>query len=156
MAKRLGEQMLSHLSPNSIIVRTSWLYGWPREQKNFVTTMLHLSETRSELSVINDQRWAPTSTIDLVDAITKLVNNYSQYQWKILHLCNQTPRWWITRFDFAKEIFTYLHTDITLAWVPSSEYPTKAQRPQYSRLINDSDIPLPDRKASLHQYLEMI
>ena len=55
MSKYLGEKLAIEENKNTIIVRTSWLYGGGREFKNFVNTMLKLSETRNELKVVNDQ-----------------------------------------------------------------------------------------------------
>lgn len=55
ISKYLGEKLALEENGNSIVVRTSWLYGGGKEYKNFVNTMLKLSETRSELKIINDQ-----------------------------------------------------------------------------------------------------
>ncbi|MGB2081456.1 MAG: SDR family oxidoreductase, partial [Psychrobacter sp.] len=52
--KRLGEQALQDISPpNSIIIRTSWLYSL--FGSNFLTTMLRLGPEREQLNVVNDQ-----------------------------------------------------------------------------------------------------
>lgn len=155
-AKRLGEQCLLRLCPTAKIVRTSRLYGWWTPFKNFVNTMITLGETRSELSIINDQRWAPTFTHDLVVAITRLIQERDQQTQSVFHFCNQTISGWITRYDFAKEIFTHTNNPLMCIPIPSSNYPTKAQRPTYSRMINNSTIQLPDWKDSLHQYLNSL
>ena len=152
-AKRLGEQILLRTCPNAKIVRTSWLYGGTREIENFVNTMLHCSETKIELSIINDQRGAPTHTSDLVQAIVCLVQERENHQQKIFHFCNKARAWWVTWFDFAQEIFALAKKTMKLNPIPSSQYPSKAPRPHHSRLINDSDIQLPDRKESLEKYL---
>jgi dTDP-4-dehydrorhamnose reductase len=153
-AKRLGEQCLLRLCPTAKIVRTSRLYGWWSTFKNFVNTMTTLGETKSELSIINDQRWAPTFTNDLVVSIARLIQERDQQTQSVFQFCNQTTPGWITRYDFAKEIFAHTNNLITCISIPSSNYPTKAQRPIYSRMINDSTIQLPNWKESLHQYLD--
>ena len=153
-AKRLGEQCLLRLCPTAKIVRTSRLYGWWSTFKNFVNTMITLGETKSELSIINDQWWAPTWTNDLVTAISTLLEQWDNYADIIFHFCNQTERWWINRFTFAQEIFAQQWKNIVLNPIPSSQYPTKAKRPMHSWMINTSDIKLPDWKDSLHYYLD--
>ena len=113
-AKRLGEQILLRTCLNAKIVRTSRLYGGDREVKNFVNTMLRCSETKTELSIINDQRWAPTYTSDLVQAIVCLVQERQSHQQRIFHFCNQTKVWWVTWFDFAQEIFSLANKSMKL------------------------------------------
>ena len=65
-SKLMGENFVREFCSKYFIVRTAWLYG---EGNNFVRTMLKLSETNSELNVVNDQIGSPTSTVDLAKAI---------------------------------------------------------------------------------------
>lgn len=152
-AKWLWEQSVLLLWSQGKIVRTSWLYGGGKQFKNFVNTMITLIQTKSELSVVSDQWWAPTYTSDLVRAIAELVASRDIQTAQIFHFCNHTHQWWITRYEFAKEIFDYSHQSLILHPVGSDAYPTKAKRPFHSWLINKSTIQLPDWKESLHKYL---
>lgn len=152
-AKRLGEQIALRSCPHIKIVRTSRLYGGWLTFKNFVNTMINLSQTKTELSVINDQRWAPTYTNDLVSAVKQLVSNRDSYPERIFHFCNNTEPGWITRYHFAQQIFDDAQTPIILHPITSDQYPTKAKRPAHSRMINNSPIQLPNRKDSLRQYI---
>lgn len=154
IAKWLGEQSLLSFCPTAKTVRTSRLYGWGKEFKNFVNTMMTLWKTKSELSIINDQWWAPTWTNDLVAAIYTLLIQWDNYTDMIFHFCNQTEQWWITRFNFAQEIFNQQCINIDLNPIASIQYQTKAKRPTYSRMINTSDIQLPHWKKSLFLYLD--
>jgi dTDP-4-dehydrorhamnose reductase len=154
MSKYLGEKLALGENPRTIIVRTSWLYGGelydgnPEKKwvfKNFVNTMLRLSETRNELKIVDDQYGIPTSCVDLSFAIAQLIEkNFDQDEISnILHLSNTASEGSMSWADFAREI------DCS-----SSEYPTKAKRPSFSVLKNDSDILLPDWKLSLINFLQ--
>jgi dTDP-4-dehydrorhamnose reductase len=82
MSKYIGEKLSLEENPETIIVRTSWLYGGeiytgdiPENgvYKNFVNTMMKLSETRDELRVVSDQHGIPTNCRDLSEAIALII-----------------------------------------------------------------------------------
>lgn len=172
MSKYLGEKLALSENPRTIIVRTSWLYWWElwiindklwmQEQrkawvfKNFVNTMLRLSESKSELRVVSDQHWTPTSCVDLSQALVEVIENIEEreYEGKIFHFSNSCREGSVTWADFAREIFQLTWKDTNVIGCNSSEYPTKAKRPSWSILKNDSEIMLPDWKQWLKQYLK--
>lgn len=154
MAKYLWEVIAKKENEDTIIIRTSWLYGWGSQFKNFVNTMLQLSETKKELKIINDQFGNPTNAKDLTKAISQVIENIEKQRGKILHFSNETENNGITWFDFAKEIFTIKEKKIILVPCSTSEYPTKAKRPAFSKLMNNSDIKLRNRKEGLRDYLD--
>jgi dTDP-4-dehydrorhamnose reductase len=156
MSKYLWEQLAIEEYPRTIIVRTSWLYGgeiWIF--KNFVNTMLRLSETRDEVKVVDDQHGIPTSCVDLSFAIAKLIEETVDQDeiGGIFHLSNSCEQGSITWADFAREIFALSWREMRVIDCSSSEYPTKAKRPNYSILKNDPDILLPDWKIGLARYI---
>jgi dTDP-4-dehydrorhamnose reductase len=119
MSKYLGEQLAIDENPRTMIVRTSWLYGGFAEDrrqktedrkvfKNFVNTMLRLSETRDQMKVVDDQHGIPTSCVDLSFAIAELIeaNVDADEVGGIFHLSNSCEQGSITWADFAREIFT--------------------------------------------------
>ncbi len=156
MSKYLWEQLAQTENPETIIVRTSWLYGGGKDFKNFVNTMITLALTRSELKVVNDQHGIPTYTRDLSRALTDIIEDIDTYRGRILHLSNTAETWSITWYEFAQEIFHQTHTDISVIPCTSQEFVSLAVRPQYSKLINESDIVLGNWKDWLREYLSTL
>lgn len=125
--KLAGEQFVQQFAKDYFIIRTAWLYG---DGKNFVKTMLRLSETNSEVRVIGDQFGTPTSTVELAKAISVLLptENYGLFH----GTCEGACSW----ADFASEIFRLAGKDTKVNYITTAEYPAPAVRPAYSVLEN--------------------
>lgn len=150
LTKYLGElEALKH--NKTFVVRISWVFGI--NGKNFVRTMLKLSETRKELNVVSDQVGSPTYTVDL----SKLLIDMSETEkYGVYHATN---RGFVSWYEFAKAIFESNNIDMKLNAIPSSEYPTKATRPTNSRLskqnlVNNGFNELPTWEDALDRYNE--
>lgn len=152
MSKYLWEKLALKENKNTIIVRTSWLYWWGKDFKNFVNTILKLSETRNELKVVNDQFWVPTFTKDLVNALSEVIETIGSHKWKIFHFSNSSQKR-VTWFDFASEIFKLSERKTIVIPCSSSEFVTKAKRPTYSYMKNNSIVRLRDWKDGVKDYL---
>ena len=129
--KLAGEEFVKQFSTKYFIVRTAWLYG---DGKNFVKTMLRLSETMDEISVVNDQIGSPTSTTVLSEIIEQLIwtDNYGTFH----GTCEGTCSW----AEFTEEIFRLEGKRTKVKAITSLEYakqhPDAATRPAYSVLDN--------------------
>lgn len=152
MAKYLGEILSKQENPQSIIIRTSRLYGWGKEFNNFVNTMIRIWNEKNEVKVVNDQFGSPTYTIDLCKAIVKITENIETYRGEILHLSNQTENNGISRFEFAKEIFKVAGVKAKLIPCSSEEFITKAKRPTNSKLLDSNNFNLGNRKIAIIEY----
>jgi dTDP-4-dehydrorhamnose reductase len=64
--KLIGETLAAERCPNSVILRTAWVYS--PLGTNFARTMLRLNETKDEVSVVADQLGNPTYALDIADA----------------------------------------------------------------------------------------
>ena len=124
-----GEIVIKQLAPNSIIIRTAWLYS--PHGKNFVKTMLSLGTTRSELNVVYDQVGTPTSATDLAHTILLILSS-GKWEPGIYHFSNEGVVSW---YDFTKAIHRIAGIGTChVRPVLTAEYPTKAHRPCYSVL----------------------
>lgn len=129
MSKAESEKIVTNYY-KSFIVRTSWVFGI--NGKNFVKTMLKLSETKSELQVVGDQFGSPTYTVDLAKL---LVDMSVTEKYGIYHANNAGYCSWA---EFADYIMKANNKDVTVHAITTSEYPTKATRPLNSRLSKES------------------
>ena len=128
-SKLCGEVAIAEEYPNrSYVVRTAWLYS--PHGGNFVKTMIRKARTASPVRVVSDQLGQPTLAADLAQHVVDLVANQAPFG--IFHGTNSGVASW---YDLTVEIYTQLGVDTSLVSpVPTSEYPTKAVRPQYSVL----------------------
>ncbi len=126
--KLMGEQEALKHCPNTVIIRTAWLYS--TFGNNFVKTMLRLGQEKDSLGVVFDQIGTPTYARDLAEAIfTILVKGVVP---GIYHFSNEGVCSW---YDFTRII--HILAGIGTCRVRplhTSEYPSKANRPAYSVL----------------------
>jgi len=145
-----GENALLHVNlPNSIIIRTSWVYS--RYGTNFVKTMLRLGRERASLGVIYDQVGTPTYARDLAKTILEILPKINNTQTEIYNYSNEGVLSW---YDFAQEIMKIAKLTCKINPIETKEYPTPAKRPHYSllnksKIKNDFAVEIPYWKDSL-------
>lgn len=127
-SKLEGERQAIQLNPDSIIIRTSWIYS--EYGKNFVKTILKLISEKKEINVVNDQVGSPTCAADLAEAIMRII---SIQNWRagIYNFSNDGVISW---YDFALAIKELTGSNCIIHPIPTSQYPTPAKRPMYSVL----------------------
>ena len=126
--KLVGELNVQKLCPQSMIIRTAWLYS--TFGNNFVKTMIRLGKEKTELGVIFDQIGTPTYAHDLAVAIMTAVNKGVVPG--IYHFSNEGVISW---YDFTKAIHRLAGiTTCHVRPLHTAEYPTPAARPHYSVL----------------------
>ena len=132
-SKLKGEELLMKNNPESVIIRTAWLYS--RFGNNFVKTMLRLGKERDELRVVFDQVGSPTYAADLAKAILTIIEKTERGEAEfvpgIYHYSNEGVISW---YDFAYHILNLSEEDCRITPVLSEEYPVPAPRPAYSVL----------------------
>src|SRR5262245_22656446 len=139
-SKLLGEQLVAAANSNHAILRTAWVYS--PFGKNFARTMLSLARSHDEISVVGDQRGAPTNALDVADCIFKVLGNLvaSPDDSAIRGVFHMTGGGETNWAEFAMAIFAASATNdgpfSQVRLIASSDYPTKARRPLNSRLDN--------------------
>jgi dTDP-4-dehydrorhamnose reductase len=128
--KLFGDIACLKNNPSSIIIRTCWLYS--SFGKNFVTNMINLMKSKSELKIINDQVGSPTYAGDLAKTILDLIIN-KKWIPGIYHYTNLGKVSW---FDFANDIKSIYGFNTVINSMSSQEYSIKIKRPKYSLLDN--------------------
>lgn len=131
LTKLHGEEKIIASGADYLIFRTAWLYS--EFGKNFVKTMLNLTETKPQLKVVFDQCGTPTYAYDLAQAIFTIIEQ-RQYAGKsgIYHFSNEGVTSW---YDFTKMIALFSgHTACDIQPCHSNEFPSPVKRPAYSVL----------------------
>lgn len=127
LTKLRGEEAIQRVGCKHVIIRTAWLYS--EFGKNFVKTMLNLTETKPQLKVVFDQTGTPTYAKDLAYVITLVLSNPKE---GIYHFSNEGVCSW---YDFTKMIAEYAgNMSCVILPCHSGEFPSKVIRPAYSVL----------------------
>lgn len=127
-SKLEGEQQAQELNPETLIIRTSWVYS--EFGKNFVRTMLRLMTEKEEIGVVNDQLGSPTYAADLAAAILQIIHS-GNWQPGIYHFSNEGVISW---YEFALAIKEIAGKSCRINPITTQQYPTAAKRPAYSVL----------------------
>ncbi len=151
LSKLHGELAVQEILQKYFIVRISWVFGI--NGKNFIRTMLKLSETHDTLTVVDDQIGSPTYTRDLSRL---LVDMAESERYGVYHATNEGTCSWA---ELAAEVFRQAGRRVQVVPVPSEAYPTKAVRPKNSRMskkcLDEAGFPrLPDWKDAVGRYLD--
>jgi dTDP-4-dehydrorhamnose reductase len=137
--KREGEQAIVGSGCAHLIFRTSWVYA--ARGGNFAKTMLRLAAERERLTVIDDQFGAPTGA-DLIADVTAHAIRASLQQPALGGLYHLVASGQTTWHGYASHVIAQarlIQPGLALkvseiAPVPTSAFPTPAQRPLNSRL----------------------
>ena len=107
MTKLAAEAFVRCALTDAVIVRTSWLFG-RGNPSNFVSVILKRLLAREDLTVLEDQLNAPTSTVDLAAALERIAADAlarrackAKAEIRTYHLCNRGVA---TRYEMALEM----------------------------------------------------
>ena len=130
-SKLAGETGIANSGGAYAILRTSWVVS--THGANFIKTMLHLSETRNALNIVGDQIGGPTPARDIALACLQIAEQLMQDPSKsgTYHFSGAPDVSWA---DFARAIFNKAEKSVAVTAIPTTDYPTPAQRPLNSRM----------------------
>jgi dTDP-4-dehydrorhamnose reductase len=149
-SKRAGEVACAKENPNSIIIRTSWVYS--KFGNNFVKTMQRLMQEKDAINVVNDQVGSPTYAADLAQVIIEILES-SDWISGIYNYSNEGEISW---YEFALAIKEFGSYDCKVEGISSIAYPTPAKRPEFSLLDKRKikevySLDIPNYKKSLKE-----
>ena len=129
--KLAGEQALMEVCPDSVIIRTAWLYS--EYGNNFMKTVLRLGKERDELRFIFDQVGTPTYAGDLAVAMLAVLDRAEAGKFIpcIYHFSDEGVCSW---YDFTVKILQIAGMNNRVIPIETKDYPTPASRPHYSVL----------------------
>lgn len=133
--KLAGEQAVRAAGGSHAILRTSWVVS--AHGNNFVKTMLRLGAERDGLTIVADQIGGPTCAADIADACLSMAQQLVTDPSKTgsYHFSGAPDVSWA---DFARDIFAQAGLSCEVSDIPTSAYPTPAQRPLNSRMDNSA------------------
>jgi dTDP-4-dehydrorhamnose reductase len=154
-SKVLGEYLIPDYTDRYFVLRVCGLYGTAGSSGkggNFVETMLKKGMAGDAVRVVEDQVLTPTYTVDLAEAVRKLVltGKYGLY-----HLTSEGECSW---YEFTRHIFESAGIQAKLSPVKSTEFASPVKRPSYSVLskakVRALGVSLPSWKDALPRYLK--
>jgi len=153
--KLKGETLALQNNPQSIIIRTSWVYS--SFGKNFVKTMLRLMAEKESIGVVSDQSGCPTYAADLAGAVMDIIHS-GNIQPGIYHYCNEGIISW---YDFATAIKEIADSSCIVNPIQTKDYPTPAKRPAYSALDTQKitsvyNLAIPQWRKSLERCIKLM
>lgn len=151
-SKLAGEIAVAGKDPTALIVRTAWVFG--PAGVNFPTKILERAASAASIKVVCDEAGSPTYTLDLAAGILDLLDAGAH---GLYHLANAGS---CTRDEMAREILRLAGLGaVTIEPVPSSTFPTKAERPANSVLDCSKaaavGVVMPDWRDALARFIAL-
>jgi len=149
-SKLAGEIAALTDCPNTLVIRTAWLYG--HAGNNFVKTIMRLVHEKPFLEVVGDQRGCPTSAGDLALAVKDLLTS------DLRGICHVTNTGDCTWHEFAEAIVSLMELSTPVRPITTAQAGRLARRPAYSvlaqeRLCTVRD-PLPHWRDALARFMK--
>ncbi len=127
-SKLEGERRALACCPNTLIIRTAWLYGF--HGNNFVKTIMQRAVEQKDLRIVADQRGCPTHAGDLAAVIAQAVKV------DLRGIAHATGSGSCTWHEFASKIVALMGAAIAVRPITTEEARRTAIRPPYTVLAN--------------------
>jgi dTDP-4-dehydrorhamnose reductase len=165
-SKLAGEALLRDTGADHLILRTSWVYA-PRG-KNFPLTILRLAHERETLTVVSDQRGAPTPASLIADVTARAIvaARTDRHKLGLYHLAPGGETSWhhLAQYLVADAIAEGARLKLTpenIVPILARDYPARAARPANSRLDTTRlrqafDLTLPPWQEGIRQLIRTL
>jgi dTDP-4-dehydrorhamnose reductase len=124
-SKYEGDLRVLNSKASACVLRTAWLYG--RHGKNFVRAILERAKLGKPLEVVADQVGSPTYTVDLADAISRIIRTSAR---GLFHVTNSGA---CSRFELAQAI---VRGTVEVRPIATAEAGRRARRPANAPLTS--------------------
>ncbi len=145
LSKYFGEELIKSnvlkFNTKALIFRVSWVFS--NKGKNFVKTILKVSQKNEEIKIVNDQIGGPTSAksiakclLDITDSAVKdshpVYGDSKGFPWGIYHFQGEPKVSW---FEFGGEIISQalisglINKSVKITPISTDKYPTPCKRP---------------------------
>lgn len=159
-SKLAGENAVREANPDALIVRVSWVWGPSGD--NFVKKVLQWATARDELTIVADQFGRPTYSPALAEALLTLAAMPKTGRPK--GLLNYAGGDVMNRAEQARKVLAFSRAQggpyAVVKDVPTSAFPTPAQRPLNAELCIEKaralQLPTPDFETGLRDCITMI
>lgn len=129
-SKLCGENHIRNINPDHYIFRIQWLYGL--HGNNFLHTIVKASETKNELTIVNDQFGTPSWTYDISEYVLGAIK--ANIPNGTYHLRNEGFTNWN---EFSSCFLKILNKNTKIISCSSDKFPRPAARPKNSKLNID-------------------
>jgi dTDP-4-dehydrorhamnose reductase len=136
--KLAGEQAVLRASPDHLVLRTSWVFGWhPTQTKTFVHTVLRAAREGRELKATTDQASVPTFASDLAQWTLDLVRRDAS---GLVHTVNDDG---VSRYDWTLAILEeavragLISRTLPVEKVTTAFFNSAMRRPAYTVMSNE-------------------
>jgi dTDP-4-dehydrorhamnose reductase len=155
VSKVAGEDLIAYNTDRYFVLRVCGLYGIAGSSGkggNFVENMLKKALAGDPIKVVDDQVLTPTYTVDLAEAVRKLVlsGNFGLY-----HLSSEGQCSW---YEFTRQIFEFAGVKANLSACKTSDFYSPVKRPAYSVLskakLRSVGLSIPSWQDALPRYLK--
>ncbi len=149
-SKLKGETAVQESGAESLVFRTSWVYG--EGTQNFLFKLSGWAEKNEVLCVTSDEVSVPTYTQTIVDVTLRAIEK------ELCGLYHLTNSGTASRFEVAQEFIKLKGLSNTLTECSIDEFNTAAHRPKNSAMTNaklaaDLGIEIPTWQAAMKQFL---
>lgn len=161
--KLKGEKSIQLIDCKYLIIRTGWVFS--EYGKNFLKSMLMMSDKQQKINIVSDQYGCPTYAQDLAKTIVVILEQLEKKDdiKGIYHYSGDIACSW---YEFAEEIFKRLQIyrkpeTFKLSPISTIDYKTLAKRPQFSVLdntyvINKFNVASSDWKKGISDVLSIL